>query len=55
MENRMENAFHALEIGFGIILFCVGLYMAMYMGTLLNAEYESVSITIYENQMIRRE
>lgn len=51
----MENAFHALEISFGIIVFCVGVYITIFMGSLLSAEYESVSNSIFENQMIRRE
>lgn len=51
----MENTFHALEISFGIIVFCVGIYMTIFMGALLSAEYENVSNNIFENQMIRRE
>lgn len=51
----MENAFHALEISFGIIVFCVGIYMLIFMDAMLNSEYESVSNTIFQNQMIRRE
>lgn len=51
----MENAFHTIEISFGIIVFCVGIYTMLLIGKLLNEEYESFSTTIYENHMIRRD
>lgn len=51
----MENALHALEMNVGVILLCIGISLAIYMGDLLNKEMESVSKNIYENHMIRRE
>lgn len=51
----MENAMRALEMSFGIVIFCVGIYMMLFMGNQLNHEYESFSVTMYENRMIRRD
>lgn len=51
----MENTLRALEMGFGVIVFCLGIYMMLLLSTHVDHEFKNFSNTIYENRMIRKD